>query len=57
MPTTYTIHTVDCPSAADAPLVAASDYPTPPARKHRCIYHADPLPDEIRVTHVDEVVP
>lgn len=54
MPTTYTIHDVDCPSATNGPQVAATSYPT--ARKHKCIY-GKKLPSQVRVTSTDEVVP
>lgn len=55
MARTYTLHTVDCPSAEGAPVGSPDDYPD--ARKHRCVYYADPMPTEVRVTYVDEIVP
>jgi hypothetical protein len=57
MTTTYTIHTVGCAAAVEmnGPIVASADYPD--ARKHRCVYYVDPVPDQVRVTSTEEEVP
>ena len=52
---TYSLHTVDCPTAveAGAPIEASADHPDTP--KHRCVYYLDPVPDQVRVmTHEEE---
>lgn len=53
----YTLHTVDCASAVElgAPIAASADYPD--ARKHRCVYYADPLPAQVRVTSIEGEIP
>lgn len=53
--TSYTLHTVDCGSAQASPVVSPDDYPN--ARKHRCVYYADPLPTEVRVTSIEGEIP
>jgi len=57
MATTYTLHTTTCASAIElqGPIVNSADYPT--ARKHKCVYNVTPVPEQVRVTSTEDVVP
>lgn len=55
MALSYTIHTTDCGSAQGWPVATPDEYPD--ARKHRCIYYMDPLPENVRVTSVEGEIP
>lgn len=55
MSTSYTLHDVDCASAAGMPIVSPDDYPD--ARKHKCVYYVDPAPAECRVTEIEGEIP
>lgn len=53
--TSYTLHATDCGSAQGKPVVSPEDYPT--ARKHKCVYYADPMPEFCRVTEIEGEIP
>jgi hypothetical protein len=53
--TSYTLHDTGCGSAVGMPVVTAEDYPD--ARKHRCVIHADPQPEQYRVTEIEGEIP